>query len=77
MLFFNRRLIHRGGENISDHRRNSLILQCVNLFAVPQEEYDHQKVIENISECFEFNTMSDKQQEEFLYRLKQPFPTVS
>ena len=73
VLFFNRRLVQRGGENLSNKRRNSLIIQYVNLFAVPQEIYDYEKVLENISDCFVYNTLSDNQQEEFLYRLKQPF----
>jgi hypothetical protein len=76
ILIFNRRLIHRGGENISSKRRNSLILQCVNLFAVPQEIYDYEKVLENLNGCFEFNTFSDSMREEFLHRLKQPFPKI-
>jgi hypothetical protein len=65
VLFFNRRVVHRGGENISNSPRNALILQCVNMWSVPQEEYDYEKVVDNVS-----GKISDT----LLQRLKQPYP---
>ena len=50
VLIFCRRLCHRGGRNDSDKRRNALIVQCVYLWGVAQEQIDAEavlKVLEN------------------------------
>ena len=48
-LIFNRRLVHRGGKNISDFRRNSLIMQCVWMWGIGQEIIDSDRVISSLS----------------------------
>ena len=40
VLLFNRRLVHRGGRNTSESRRNSLIVQYVWLFGIGQHAFD-------------------------------------
>lgn len=67
VLFFNRRMVHRGGANISSDPRNSLILQCVHLWAIPQESYDYEKVKKSL--FIHDITIPD----DFLLRLKQPY----
>jgi len=67
-LFFNRRLVHRGGSNISESPRNALILQCEHLWAIPQETFDFSKVRFNM--FIHDITIPD----EFFLRLKQPYP---
>ena len=83
VLIFNRRLIHRGGANKSDTRRNALILQYVSLWGVGQEilnvnsilsslnEYHHHMVSKNeYSEA-----RSDREQfNDFLVRINPPYP---
>ena len=44
VLFFNRGLCHRGGKNISENRRNALIMQCVWLWGIGQEIIEYEKV---------------------------------
>lgn len=68
VLFFNRRMVHRGGANISSSPRNALILQCVHMWAIPQESYDHKKV-ENALFIHDITIPDD-----FFLRLKQPYP---
>lgn len=63
---FYRRLVNRGGENLSSQKRNCLILQCVNLFAVPQELYDNQSIIKNIQDCIEYNNLPSDILEDFI-----------
>lgn len=74
VLLFSRNVVHRGGANSSNKRRNALILQCVHLFAVPQEEYDYDDVQKRLQNCTAYNSLSCDEKEEFLIRLKQPFP---
>ena len=83
VLIFNRRLIHRGGANKSDNRRNALIIQYVSLWGVGQEilnvnsilssltEYHHHMVSKNeYSEA-----RSDREQfNDFLVRINPPYP---
>ena len=44
-LVFNRRLIHRGGANYSQKRRNALIMQYVWLWGVGQEILEVNSII--------------------------------
>jgi len=76
ILVFNRRLVHRGGKNTSNYRRNSLIIQGVNLFSIPQEIFNYDAVLTNIENSNEYNRMSSEEKEFFLLRLKQPYPRI-
>lgn len=74
-LIFNRRLCHRGGKNISQNRRNSLIIQCVWLWGVGQELIDSTKIIERLENNSKiYNQMSEKDRIRFNLRLKPPYP---
>ena len=73
-LIFNRRLIHRGGHNGSDKRRNSLIMQAVWLWGVGQEIIEYDEVLKNLKDSDEFKSLDDEQRKAFLIRLKAPYP---
>eukprot|EP01084_Bolivina_argentea_P275434 469731_1 len=73
-LIFNRRLIHRGGKNISDKRRNSLIMQCIWLWGVGQEIIDYDEVYSCLEKSDTFKGLSDEEKEVFLTRLNPPYP---
>mmetsp|Transcript_7064 Transcript_7064/g.11655 ORF Transcript_7064/g.11655 Transcript_7064/m.11655 type:complete len:261 (-) Transcript_7064:156-938(-) len=73
-LIFNRRLVHRGGKNISNKRRNSLIMQCVWLWGVGQEIIEFDKVMQYVEQSEEFKKLSQAQKEKFLIRLQPPYP---
>ena len=74
ILIFNRGICHRGGKNLSDNRRNSLILQCVNLWGIGQEVIDYDKLYTNIKDSNEYKYMTETEKEEFLLRFKFPYP---
>jgi len=74
-LIFNRRLCHRGGKNISDKRRNSLIIQCVWLLGIGQEIINSSRIIENLNKSYIFSNYSQEEKEQFYLRLKSPYPT--
>merc|ERR1719370_1713031 len=74
ILIFNRGLCHRGGKNMSDKRRNSLIMQCVWLWGVGQEIIDLEKVLENLKRSENWKRMSEQEKEVFKLRLKAPYP---
>ena len=74
ILIFNRRLCHRGGKNISDFRRNSLIMQCVWFWGLGQEEIDYDNLINNLNKSELFMKLSKDEKEQFLIRFKQPYP---
>lgn len=74
-LIFNRRLCHRGGKNISNHQRNSLIIQCVWLWGIGQEIIESSKIfnrLENNSE--KYKKLSDDDKENLRLRLEFPYP---
>ena len=73
-LIFNRRLCHRGGKNLSNIRRNSLIIQCVWLWGIGQEIIESSKVIERLEKSLQFIKMSKKDKEIFLLRINSPYP---
>lgn len=74
MLIFNRRLVHRGGKNLSLKRRNSIIIQSVYLLGIGQEIIEYKK-IKNILEKDEwYNNLSKKEKENIQLRFKQPYP---
>ena len=68
-LVFNRRLIHRGGWNKSDKRRNSLIMQKVWMFGLGQHKFDHVRIMDNVSKY-----LSEDERKAFELRLIQPYP---
>lgn len=72
VLIFNRRLVHRGGNNISDGRRNSLIMQNVFLFGLGQHQTDTETVENNLKEYL--NKLDSITAKEFLLRIKAPYP---
>lgn len=74
ILFFNRRLCHRGGENLSGKRRNALIAQCVWLWSIGQEIMETDKVINNLKKCKEYQKLNEKEAELFRLRLEAPYP---
>tara|TARA_Y100000389_G_scaffold42703_1_gene37388 strand:- start:3301 stop:4263 length:963 start_codon:yes stop_codon:yes gene_type:complete len=74
ILFFNRHLVHRGGYNASAKRRNALILQCVHLWSIPQELHPYEQIKAQLAECGRFGELSVEEREEFLTRIKQPYP---
>ena len=74
ILIFNRRLCHRGGKNLSNKRRNSLIMQCVWLWGVGQEIIDSSKVIEKLEKSNNIKELSDKQKNDLFLRLYPPYP---
>jgi len=73
-LIFNRRLVHRGGANLSDQRRNSLILQCVWLWGIGQEIMEYDELMESLKDSQEFNNLNEREKEIFSIRLKPPYP---
>ena len=74
ILVFNRRLVHRGGYNASNSRRNSLILQCVHLWSIPQELHPYEEIECRIKESSLYKQMSQVEREELLLRVHQPYP---
>merc|ERR1719450_1094739 len=83
VLFFNRRLIHRGGANKSQQRRNALILQYVWLWGVGQEIFNNEIILDAIEEVRK-KIKDEKQEEnvekeeeiykEFVTRIQPPCP---
>ena len=74
VLVFNRHLVHRGGYNASEKRRNALILQCVHLWSIPQELHPYEEIRVQVAECERFMELSPGEREQFLTRVKQPYP---
>lgn len=74
LLIFNRALLHRGGQNSTDNRRNSLIMQCVYSFGVGQEIIDYGKVKESIKDTEAFKSLSEEDKQRFLLRFKFVYP---
>ena len=85
VLFFNRRLIHRGGANGSGKRRNALIIQYVWLWGVGQEIINEKSIVTallQLREKFESEAGDEKEKEtqkredfeEFLTRILPPYP---
>lgn len=74
MLIFNRRLCHRGGENLSNKRRNSLIIQSIYLWGIGQEIIDSSYIINKLQNNQLYNSFSEEKKKELLLRLKKPYP---
>ena len=72
MLIFNRRLCHRGGKNISNKRRNSLIVQCIWLWGIGQEIIESSKILSKLNKYLQ--KMDSDTKEKFLLRLNFPYP---
>mmetsp|Transcript_32700 Transcript_32700/g.39576 ORF Transcript_32700/g.39576 Transcript_32700/m.39576 type:complete len:195 (-) Transcript_32700:188-772(-) len=73
-LIFCRRLMHRGGKNLSDARRNSLITQNVWMWGVGQEIMDGAACMKRLKASKKWEEMDDEQKESFEWRLNPPFP---
>jgi len=69
-----RHLVHRGGYNASEKLRNALILQCVHLWSIPQELHPYEEIRVQVAECERFMELSPGEREQFLTRVKQPYP---
>ena len=74
VLLFNRRLIHRGGHNLSNENRNSLIIQYVWLFGIPQHQNNYEKIYNNLISNNYFKNLNDDEKNTLLLRIKQPYP---
>ena len=74
VLIFNRRLCHRGGCNMSNDKRNALIIQSVFLWGIGQEIIDHDKIVELMKQSSIFKKMKKEQKENLMMRIKQPYP---
>jgi ectoine hydroxylase-related dioxygenase (phytanoyl-CoA dioxygenase family) len=74
VLLFNRGLLHRGGHNLSDKNRNSLIIQYVWLFGIGQHKHNHDTIISNILNSEEYTKLNPQEKIDLLLRIKQPYP---
>ena len=74
VLLFNRRLCHRGGQNESDKRRNSLITQCVWLFGTGQHAIDVPRVVKNLEKSTRWQAMTAQRRSQVRQRLQRPYP---
>ena len=70
IFVFNRRLCHRGGQNLSPDKRNSAIMQCVWLLGLGQHQFNS-KIVEE-SEAYQ--KLSDSEKKIFSLRLNTPYP---
>ncbi len=65
VLIFCRRLCHRGGANLSEKRRNALIIQAVYLWGIGQEMLDGSRILhinafqQALSERFGITSLSE------------------
>jgi hypothetical protein len=73
VLIFNRRLCHRGGQNISPNRRNSLIVQYVWPWGIGQEIVEPE-AFHRISQTQTFTSMHQSSQSKMQLRLSFPYP---
>ena len=72
-LIFNRRLCHRGGKNVSNYRRNSIIAQCVWFWGIGQETIE-EHTINYIKENEKFKQLNQEKQNMILSRITHPYP---
>eukprot|EP00392_Amoebophrya_sp_AT5.2_P001870 g1875.t1 len=74
-LFFNRRLLHRGGGNTTSADRSVLLLQAIMPFGVKMEVVDAEAIREKLEQSEEFGRLSEDEKEVLLYRFSGPrFP---
>lgn len=73
VLIFCRRLCHRGGENISSKRRNSLIIQYVWSWGVGQEIME-KGVFQKLQSTYQYGYLSEEHQQLLKLRLEFPYP---
>lgn len=73
VLLFCRRLAHRGGKNISEERRNSLIIQHVWLMGVKQHASKVDIIIKGLEP--ELSKLPLDERRRFMDRIAGPFPT--
>eukprot|EP01060_Flectonema_neradi_P036378 TRINITY_DN6979_c0_g1_i1.p1 TRINITY_DN6979_c0_g1~~TRINITY_DN6979_c0_g1_i1.p1 ORF type:complete len:326 (+),score=47.02 TRINITY_DN6979_c0_g1_i1:55-1032(+) len=75
LFVFNRGLLHRGGKNISDKRRNSAIMQCVWLWGIGQHKIPSNLIIDNLKKHYPaYGDMSEEEREDFELRIRKPYP---
>lgn len=74
LLIFNRRLCHRGGENISNFRRNALIIQSVYLWGVGQEIIDSSYIISKLEQNQKYLDLPESKKKDIKLRLQKPYP---
>jgi len=75
VFIFSRRLCHRGGENISSERRNSLIIQYVWPWGVGQEIIDPE-VNERIKKTYQYGFLDTQDQSRLQLRVSFPYPKI-
>ena len=73
VFVFCRRLCHRGGENISSNRRNSLIIQYVWPWGIGQEIIDDD-VLEKLKNTYGYGYLDEKDQKRLELRVSFPYP---
>ena len=82
VLIFNRRLIHRGGANQSERRRNALIMQYVWLWGVGQEILNVDEIVPKLTEVHK-NAKNEEGEDkkqfrenfgDFIVRINPPYP---
>ena len=81
VLFFNRRLIHRGGANRSERRRNALIMQYVWLWGIGQEILNIDYIVPKLMEVHKNTKKEEEDQKQFredfkdfIVRINPPYP---
>jgi ectoine hydroxylase-related dioxygenase (phytanoyl-CoA dioxygenase family) len=74
LLFFNRRLAHRGGHNGSDRRRNAIIFQNTFLFGIGQHDTDDKLVLANIANTRRVRALDAEGRHDLGWRLRAPYP---
>ena len=74
VFFFNRRLVHRGGKNLSDKRRNALIFQSTFLFGIGQHAFDMGAIFERLEKTKLARQMSAEDRRGLAWRLRAPYP---
>jgi len=73
-LIFKRRLIHRGGKNLSENKRNSLIIQKVWSFGLGQHKFDHELILGNLNQAGHLANLSESEIDDIRQRFSQPYP---
>lgn len=75
VLVFNRRLCHRGGRNMSQFKRNALIIQAVFLWGIGQEIIEDEKILLRLeSKSRTFRQFTRENKDRIAMRLRAPYP---
>ena len=73
VFIFCRRLCHRGGENISSNKRNSLIIQYVWPWGIGQEIIEP-CVLDRIKQTYQYGYLDQEDQSRLQLRVSFPYP---